>query len=180
MKPPVQPRRRALLAAALPLLAALALAACQSAPPAPPPRFSAGQLAMFRELGFSQTEEGWELSFAEKLLFDFDAHKLNTQSRAAVGKVSAALLSVGIVHLRVEGHTDASGTARTSRSPTTPPPPAAPRTAASPSSCWRRSGANITIPRAVLSSMMDGLPACGGHRSSNDNSPVIAGRSSGY
>ena len=109
MKPPVQPRRRALLAAALPLLAALTLAACQSAPPAPPPRFTAGQLAMFRELGFSQTEEGWELSFAEKLLFDFDAHKLNGTSRAAVGKVSAALLSVGIGHLRVEGHTDASG-----------------------------------------------------------------------
>jgi outer membrane protein OmpA-like peptidoglycan-associated protein len=109
MNAPVRPRRRALLAAALPLLATLALAACQSAPPAPPPRFSAGQVAMFRELGFSQTDEGWELSFAEKLLFDFDAHKLNGASRTAVGKVSAALLSVGIGHLRVEGHTDGAG-----------------------------------------------------------------------
>ncbi|MBJ7309598.1 OmpA family protein [Rugamonas sp. CCM 8940] len=109
MSPSLPFRRRVLRAALLPLLATLTLAACQSAPPAPPPRFNASQVAMFRELGFSQTDEGWELSFAEKLLFDFDAHKLNGPSRVAVGKVSAALRSVGIGHLRVEGHTDGAG-----------------------------------------------------------------------
>ncbi|MGK5021564.1 OmpA family protein [Janthinobacterium lividum] len=84
------------------------LAACQSTP-ASKPIFNAEQVATLQEQGFKQTDEGWELSFTDKLLFEFDAAKLTPQSRSAIQKISAALLKVGITHMRVEGHTDNEG-----------------------------------------------------------------------
>ena len=84
------------------------LAACQSTPETKP-LFNAEQVATLTEQGFKQTDEGWELSFTDKLLFDFGASSLTAPSRAAIQKISAALLKVGITHLRVEGHTDNEG-----------------------------------------------------------------------
>ena len=43
------------------------------------------------------------------MLFDFGASNLTAPSRAAIQKISAALLKVGITHMRVEGHTDNEG-----------------------------------------------------------------------
>ena len=85
------------------------LAACQSTPETKP-LFNAEQVATLTEQGFKQTDEGWELSFTDKLLFDFGASSLTAPSRAAIQKISAALLKVGITHMRVEGHTDNEGT----------------------------------------------------------------------
>ena len=85
------------------------LAACQSTPETKP-IFNAEQVATLKEQGFNQTDEGWELSFTDKLLFDFGASSLTAPSRAAIQKISAALLKVGITHMRVEGHTDNEGT----------------------------------------------------------------------
>jgi len=85
------------------------LAACQSTPETKP-LFNAEQVATLKEQGFNQTDEGWELSFTDKLLFDFGASSLTAPSRAAIQKISAALLKVGITHMRVEGHTDNEGT----------------------------------------------------------------------
>ena len=85
------------------------LTACQSAPQTQP-LFNAEQVATLKEQGFNQTDEGWELSFTDKLLFEFDAAKLTAPSRSAIQKISAALLKVGINHMRVEGHTDNDGT----------------------------------------------------------------------
>ena len=85
------------------------LAACQSTPETKP-LFNAEQVATLTEQGFKQTDEGWELSFTDKLLFDFGASNLTAPSRAAIQKISAALLKVGITHMRVEGHTDNEGT----------------------------------------------------------------------
>ena len=84
------------------------LAACQSTPVIKP-LFNAEQVATLKEQGFTQTDEGWELSFTDKLLFEFDAAKLTAPSRNAIQKISAALLKVGITHMRVEGHTDNEG-----------------------------------------------------------------------
>ena len=84
------------------------LAACQSTPETKP-LFNAEQVATLTEQGFKQTDEGWELSFTDKLLFDFGASSLTAPSRAAIQKISAALLKVGISHMRVEGHTDNEG-----------------------------------------------------------------------
>ena len=85
------------------------LAACQSTPAKKSP-FNAEQVATLTEQGFVQTDEGWELSFTDKLLFEFDAARLTAPSRSAIQKISAALLKVGITHMRVEGHTDNVGT----------------------------------------------------------------------
>ena len=85
------------------------LAACQSTPEKKSP-FNAQQIATLTEQGFVQTEDGWELSFTDKLLFDFGASSLTAPSRSAIQKISAALLKVGITHMRVEGHTDNEGT----------------------------------------------------------------------
>ena len=84
------------------------LAACQSTPAKKSP-FNAEQVATLTEQGFVQTDEGWELSFTDKLLFEFDAARLTAPSRSAIQKISAALLKVGITHMRVEGHTDNEG-----------------------------------------------------------------------
>lgn len=85
------------------------LTACQSTPAKKSP-FNAEQVATLTEQGFVQTDEGWELSFTDKLLFEFDAARLTAPSRSAIQKISAALLKVGITHMRVEGHTDNEGT----------------------------------------------------------------------
>lgn len=85
------------------------LTACQSTPAKKSP-FNAEQIATLTEQGFVQTDEGWELSFTDKLLFEFDAARLTAPSRSAIQKISAALLKVGITHMRVEGHTDNEGT----------------------------------------------------------------------
>ncbi len=93
---------------------ALALGACQSPPPAGPAQaavssLSPQQVAVLREYGFEQVDEGWELQMAGKLLFDFNADKLAADQRAAVERMARSLFSVGIERLRVEGHTDDLG-----------------------------------------------------------------------
>ena len=59
--------------------------------------------------GFRQTDDGWELSFTDKLLFDTNISNLNSSSRMAIRKISSALLKVEITHMRIEGHTDNEG-----------------------------------------------------------------------
>ncbi len=93
--------------AAAALLLALPLCACQTAPARP--GLNPQQIAALREQGFQQSEDGWELSFTDKLLFDVDASSLTADSRAAIAKINAALHQVGIEHMQVEGHTDTSG-----------------------------------------------------------------------
>ena len=65
------------------------LAACQSKPVIKP-LFNDEQVATLKEQGFTQTDEGWELSFTDKLLFEFDAAKLVPPSRNAISLVGAA------------------------------------------------------------------------------------------
>lgn len=89
------------------MLVVLQLTACQTAPTQN--SLSARQIALLQQQGFKQTESGWELSFSDKLLFDVDAYSMTEKSYVAVEKISKALLSVGIEHLRVEGHTDLLG-----------------------------------------------------------------------
>lgn len=92
----------------LSLLMLSLLAACQTTPEKKP-TFSPAQVTTLTEQGFRQTDEGWELSFTDKLLFDFGASSLTSTSRNGIQKISAALLKVNITHLRVEGNTDNEG-----------------------------------------------------------------------
>lgn len=97
---------------ALSMAAVLAVAACQSPPPSPPAvvaSLSQQQEKVLREYGFEQTDEGWELQMSGRLLFDFNSDKLAANQRESVERMGRSLAGVGIVRLRVEGHTDDVG-----------------------------------------------------------------------
>lgn len=89
-------------------LLALQLSACET-PAVMPAGLTPVQVATLKENGFQQTDDGWALSFADKLLFESDSATLTEKSRAAVEKIGKALIGVGIERLRVEGHTDNVG-----------------------------------------------------------------------
>lgn len=90
------------------VLALLALAGCQSAPPK---GLSAEQIAVLKREGFTFTDEGWAYDLSGKVLFGSDLDSLNSQSQAIVERIGKALLGVGIQGVRVDGHADASGKA---------------------------------------------------------------------
>lgn len=90
------------------LVAAVALAACQTVPAGG--GFSAAQVAELRSQGFVETETGWELSMADRLLFDTDSAVIRTDMHQALDRIAAGLQRVGINAARVEGHTDSTGT----------------------------------------------------------------------
>ncbi len=104
--------RRRLLA----LLGALALAACQSAPPpaapAPAAPTRADKVQALQQLGFVATDDSWELNLGVKLLFDTDVDVLSKQGQEALADVARSLTRVGIERVRVDGHTDDVGSAR--------------------------------------------------------------------
>lgn len=106
-RPPAVPLRRALIAlAAVPVL--VAWAGCSSAPPRKG-GLSPEQKAALRELGFSETREGWELSIDARLVFAVDKADLNTDDLATLSRVAKVLRGIGIQRLTVDGHTDNQG-----------------------------------------------------------------------
>jgi outer membrane protein OmpA-like peptidoglycan-associated protein len=88
------------------------LAGCQTAPPAPLVDAKAQRQQALREAGFTQQGDEWALSLGTKLLFDPDADTLSNEGRAALAAVAEALRRMGIERVRVEGHTDNTGTPR--------------------------------------------------------------------
>jgi len=107
-------RKTNLLAAPL-LIAALALAGCQTPPQNPPAeqQLSEAQkraLALKQE-GFVESAEGWEFSASEKLLFGSDEAVLNQEAKQTVNRIARMLIDLGIPGVRIDGHTDASGSA---------------------------------------------------------------------
>lgn len=87
-------------------MAILALAGCQSAPQK---GLTPAQIAVLKQQGFELTDDGWAFGLSGKVLFGSDVKTLNTQSTEIVSRIGKALLGVGIDHVRVDGHTDASG-----------------------------------------------------------------------
>jgi outer membrane protein OmpA-like peptidoglycan-associated protein len=104
----IVPRRAWLLGAAGGC--AWLLAAC-AAPPAPPPAEppAPGRDAQLRALGFRPTDEGWELSITGRLLFDTDADTLDPESQATAERLGRQLAQLEVTRVRVEGHTDSTG-----------------------------------------------------------------------
>ena len=94
--------RSALLA----FIAIFLLGACQTAPRS---GFTPAQTAMMQSQGFVETGSGWELSFADRLLFDVDSADVRTEMNDRIAQMARGLLSVGITVLRVEGFTDSTG-----------------------------------------------------------------------
>ncbi|MEQ1687746.1 MAG: OmpA family protein [Sphingopyxis sp.] len=90
------------------IAAALLLTGCQT--PQSHGGFTREQTAMLREQGFVESDDGWQLSLADRLLFDIDASTLRPAMAQSIARVSRGLISVSITAARVEGHSDATGT----------------------------------------------------------------------
>lgn len=100
--------------ASLTALLLMPLAACQpSARPAPaarPDGLTPAQVAVLREQGFAEAGDGWQFGMADRLLFATDRSRLVPEQAERIAAIARALVAVDIVRLRVEGHTDATGT----------------------------------------------------------------------
>ena len=93
----------------LALAVAAMLAACASVPPAT--GFGETQIAMLTSQGFVETDSGWELTMPERLLFQVDKSYVPADQQQRIADIAAKLVSVGIATARIEGHTDATGSA---------------------------------------------------------------------
>lgn len=92
--------------AALFLLAVVVLSGCQTAPPK---GLTPAQIAVLKQQGFELTDDGWAFGLSGKVLFGSDVENLNPASTEIVERIGKALLGAGIQRVRVDGHTDASG-----------------------------------------------------------------------
>ncbi len=92
--------------AAFLLLAVLAMTGCQTAPPK---GLTPAQIAVLKQQGFQLTDDGWAFGLSGKVLFGSDVENLNPASTEIVERIGKALLGAGIQRVRVDGHTDASG-----------------------------------------------------------------------
>ncbi|MGX1172886.1 OmpA family protein [Pseudomonas sp. R151218B TE3479] len=92
--------------AALFLLAILALSGCQTTPPK---GLTPAQIAVLKQQGFELTDDGWAFGLSGKVLFGSDVENLNPPSTEIVERIGKALLGAGIERVRIDGHTDASG-----------------------------------------------------------------------
>ncbi|WP_326541339.1 OmpA family protein [Pseudorhodoferax sp.] len=103
--------RRAWLAAAW-AISAWALAGC-AAPPAPPPAPAAppvdDRAQQLKALGFRSTPDGWEFSLNGKLLFESDSDTLDAETQATAERLGRQLAKLEVTRVRVEGHTDSTG-----------------------------------------------------------------------
>jgi outer membrane protein OmpA-like peptidoglycan-associated protein len=92
--------------AALLFITVLALTGCQT----PPPKgLTPAQVAVLKQQGFELTDEGWAFGLSGKVLFGSDVENLNAASTEIVERIGKALLGAGIERVRIDGHTDASG-----------------------------------------------------------------------
>ncbi|ROO38079.1 Outer membrane protein OmpA [Pseudomonas sp. NFACC32-1] len=87
-------------------MAILAMGGCQTTPPK---GLTPAQITVLKEQGFKLTDEGWAFGLSGKVLFGSDVETLNPASTEIVERIGKALLGAGIERVRVDGHTDASG-----------------------------------------------------------------------
>lgn len=67
------------------------------------------QETVLRELGFDEFDDGWLMSIAEPISFDFDESDLRDPLRQKLLSTARGLLDVQIAQVRTEGHTDNQG-----------------------------------------------------------------------
>jgi outer membrane protein OmpA-like peptidoglycan-associated protein len=84
-----------------------ALAACQTVPKTP--GFSKQQVVTLTAEGFKPVEENYELGIDDRVLFEVDKSDLSGEAVGMLGRLTKALLGVGIHGAGVEGHTDSTG-----------------------------------------------------------------------
>ena len=90
---------------------ALGLAACQSPVQKPPVAgLTPEQVQVLRSHGFEDQDGSWALMVPSKLLFAVGTDQLESKQADYVNQLSKDLQRVGIQSVRVEGHTDDTGT----------------------------------------------------------------------
>ncbi|WP_256212895.1 OmpA family protein [Pseudomonas sp. URIL14HWK12:I7] len=82
------------------------MSGCQTAPQK---GLTPTQIAVLKQQGFELTDDGWAFGLSGKVLFGSDVENLNPASTEIVERIGKALLGAGIQRVRVDGHTDASG-----------------------------------------------------------------------
>lgn len=105
---PITATPTARLAYSLLLALLLNLTACQSVP-VPPKGLTPEQIAALKEVGFQATDEGWEFSQADKLLFASNVATLTPEAEKSLERIGKLLVKIQIEHVRIDGHTDAQG-----------------------------------------------------------------------
>jgi outer membrane protein OmpA-like peptidoglycan-associated protein len=90
-------------------------AGCSTPPPAPaptePPPAPAAVTrdAQMRALGFERVADGWESWLTGKILFESDSDVLDPETQSAAERLGRQLAELGVTQVRVEGHTDTTG-----------------------------------------------------------------------
>ncbi len=98
------------LSSTLLLIAAALLGACATRPVPPEPvPLRTQQETVLRDLGFVESEDGWLMTIAEPISFDFDKSELRASLRGELLDTARSLLAVRIAEVRCEGHTDNLG-----------------------------------------------------------------------
>nr|WP_260960490.1 OmpA family protein [Pseudomonas citri] len=92
--------------AAFLFITVLALSGCQTAPHK---GLTPAQVAVLKQQGFELTDDGWAFGLSGKVLFGSDVEQLNPASTQIVERIGKALLGADIQRVRIDGHTDASG-----------------------------------------------------------------------
>ena len=90
------------------LVLILLLSACNSVP-VPPKGLTEAQIVALKEVGFVQTDEGWEFSQADKLLFASNVADLNPEAKQNITRIGPVLVKIQIERVRIDGHTDSEG-----------------------------------------------------------------------
>ena len=83
------------------------LGACQNVPQRQ--HLSQEQIAALKAEGFEQSEDAWEFSASDRLLFGSNESALITTARQVTNRIGRLLVSLQIERIRVDGHTDATG-----------------------------------------------------------------------
>ena len=89
-------------------LVLLCLAACQSVP-GKVGNLTEQQVAALKEVGFVQDADDWVFSASDKLLFGSNEAELTEEAKQTVYRITHQLMQAGIMAVRVDGHTDATG-----------------------------------------------------------------------
>jgi TRAP-type C4-dicarboxylate transport system permease large subunit len=89
-------------------LVLLCLAACQSVP-GKVGNLTEQQVAALKEVGFVQDADDWVFSASDKLLFGSNEAELTEEAKQTVYRITHQLMQAGITAVRVDGHTDATG-----------------------------------------------------------------------
>lgn len=92
--------------------ASFVLAACQTKPVEPPKGLTAEQIAVLKEEGFVETDDGWKYDLSSKVLFAVNSTQVANELVADLERLAHVLRDIGIHGMIVEGHTDNQGAAK--------------------------------------------------------------------